>query len=461
MDDIFDKFYKNVTEYNLIKPKDNIVAGISGGIDSVVLLDLLARLRDLFDYNLYVAHVNHGVRGIEADRDEKFVERLSNKYSVPFYSTKVDMNGFAKEKKISSEEAGRILRYGFFRKILNEVGGGKIAVAHNKNDQAETVMLRIIRGTGIDGLKGMQFKAQDIIRPILNIKRNELNEYLMSYGLDHVEDYTNVETIYQRNRVRLELFPYIEENFNPNIVDSLYRLSKNAQIDSDALDEIAEKKYNLLVKKTDNNSIIIEGVLLNKELPAIKNRIIRKAIFCLCDDIVDIEQKHVELIIELLENNKTGKSIDIAKGIIARISYGNLYLELEKPREIVFEPKKLTMGENIIEELRLKLTIEEIDKKDIKFNNLNTKYFDYDKIEWPIILRTRKEGDVFYPLGLGGKKTVKKYFIDKKIPQEERGKIPLVCDINNIMWIIGYDISDIFKITNKTQRVLKMRYQKY
>jgi tRNA(Ile)-lysidine synthase len=283
----------------------------------------------------------------------------------------------------------------------------------------------------------------------------------MSYGLDHVEDYTNVETIYQRNRVRLELFPYIEENFNPNIVDSLYRLSKNAQIDSDALDEIAEKKYNLLVKKTDNNSIIIEGVLLNKELRAIKNRIIRKAIFCLCDDIVDIEQKHVELIIELLENNKTGKSIDIAKGIIARISYGNLYLELEKPREIVFEPKKLTMGENIIEELRLKLTIEEIDKKDIKFNNLNTKYFDYDKIEWPIILRTRKEGDVFYPLGLGGKKTVKKYFIDKKIPQEERGKIPLVCDINNIMWIIGYDISDIFKITNKTQRVLKMRYQKY
>ena len=142
------------------------------------------------------------------------------------------------------------------------------------------------------------------------------------------------------------------------------------------------------MKKTDNNSIIIEGVLLNKELRAIKNRIIRKAIFCLCDDIVDIEQKHVELIIELLENNKTGKSIDIAKGIIARISYGNLYLELEKPREIVFEPKKLTMGENIIEELRLKLTIEEIDKKDIKFNKLNTKYFDYDKIEWPIIYQT-------------------------------------------------------------------------
>jgi tRNA(Ile)-lysidine synthase len=311
MYDIFDKFYKNVTEHNLIKPKENIVAGISGGIDSVVLLDLLVRLRAIFDYNLYVAHVNHGVRGIEADRDEKFVERLSNKYSVPFYSTKVDMDGFAKEKKISSEEAGRILRYGFFRNILNEVGGGKIAVAHNKNDQAETVMLRIIRGTGIDGLKGMQFKAQDIIRPILNIKRNELHEYLMTYGLEHVEDYTNVETIYQRNRVRLELFPYIEEKFNPNIVDSLYRLSKNSQIDSDALDDIAEKKYNLLVKKTDNNSIIIEGALFNKELPAIKNRIIRKAIFCLCDDIVDIEQKHVELIIELLENNKTGKSIDM------------------------------------------------------------------------------------------------------------------------------------------------------
>ncbi|HPP31543.1 MAG TPA: tRNA lysidine(34) synthetase TilS [Soehngenia sp.] len=249
MYDIFDKFYENIIEYNLINKNDNIVAGISGGIDSVVLFDLLVRLMNIIDYNLYVAHVNHGVRGDEADRDERFVEKLSQRYNIPFYSRKVDMNGYAKEKKISSEEAGRILRYEFFRKILNDVGGGKIAVAHNKNDQAETVMLRIIRGTGIDGLRGMQFQTQDIIRPILNIKRNELEEYLTAHKLDHVEDYTNVETVYQRNKIRLELFPYIEENFNPNIVDSLYRLSKNAQIDSDALDIIAEKKYNLLVKK--------------------------------------------------------------------------------------------------------------------------------------------------------------------------------------------------------------------
>ena len=462
MYDLFDKFYENVIKYNLIKPKENIVAGISGGIDSVVLFDLLVRLTDVMDYSLYVAHINHGVRGNEADRDEQFVEKLSQKYNIPFYSTKVDMNGYAREKKISSEEAGRILRYGFFRKILNDIGGGKIAVAHNKNDQAETVMLRIIRGTGIDGLMGMQFSTQDIIRPILNMKRNELEEYLIAHGLDHVEDYTNVETIYQRNKIRLELFPYIEDNFNPNIVDSLYRLSKNAQIDSDALDEIAEKKYNLLVKKIDNNSIIIEGASLNKEVLAIKNRIIRKAIFCLCDDIIDIEQKHIELVADLLGKNMTGKSLNIAKGIVARISYGDLHLELaDKQKETALKEKELSIGKNIIEELRLELMIEEIDQKDIKYNLINTKYFDYDKIEWPIILRTRRESDIFYPLGLGGKKKLKKYFIDKKIPQEQRDNIPLVCDSNNILWIIGYDISDIFKITNRTQRVLKMQYQKY
>lgn len=462
MQDLFDKFYENVIKYNLINPKENIVAGISGGIDSVVLFDLLVRLTNFIDYNLYVAHINHGVRGDEADRDEKFVEKLSQKYNIPFYSTKVDMNGYAREKKISSEEAGRILRYGFFRGKLNDIGGGKIAVAHNKNDQAETIMLRILRGTGIDGLRGMQFLSQDIIRPMLNISRNEIEEYLITYSLDHVEDYTNVETIYQRNKIRLELFPYIEDNFNPNIVDSLYRLSKNAQIDSDALDEIAEKKYNLLVKKADNNSIIIEGTLLNKEIPAIKSRIIRKAIFCLCDDIIDIEQKHIELVTELLEKNMTGKSLNIAKGIIARVSYGNLHIELaHKQKEAVVKEKELLLGKNIIDELRLELMIEEIDLKDINFNSINTKYFDYDKIEWPIILRTRKESDIFYPLGLGGKKKLKKYFIDKKIPQEERDRTPLVCDSNNIMWIIGYDISDIFKITNTTQRVLKMQYQKY
>jgi tRNA(Ile)-lysidine synthase len=150
MEELFRKFYKTIEENGLILPKENILAGISGGIDSVVLLDLLVKLKEVFDYNLYVAHLNHGVRGIDADRDEAFVEELSKKYNLQFFSKKVDMNRYAKENKISSEEAGRILRYGFFREVLSTLGSGKIAVAHNKNDQAETIMHRIIRGSGID-----------------------------------------------------------------------------------------------------------------------------------------------------------------------------------------------------------------------------------------------------------------------------------------------------------------------
>lgn len=461
MEELFRKFYKTIEENGLILPKENILAGISGGIDSVVLLDLLVKLKEVFDYNLYVAHLNHGVRGIDADRDEAFVEELSKKYNLQFFSKKVDMNRYAKENKISSEEAGRILRYGFFREVLSTLGSGKIAVAHNKNDQAETIMHRIIRGSGIDGLIGMKFKSQDIIRPILNIKRSEIYEYLILNDLDYVEDYTNAKTMYQRNKIRLELFPYIEENFNPNIVDSLYRLSKNAQADAEALDEIAEKKFKLLMKKKDNNSIIIQGSILNEETPAIRNRIIRKAIFYLCDDIVDIDQKHIEMVSDLLKSNTTGKSIDIGKSIKAKISYGNLHLQLEKPESLAFEPRELSLGENLVEELNLKLNIEIVDLSDINYNLSNTKYFDYDKIKEPIIIRTRKNGDVFYPLGLNGKKKIKKYFIDKKVPSEERDKIPLICDDNNIIWVVGYDISDIFKITNKTQRVLKMQYKKF
>ncbi|MDF5361760.1 tRNA lysidine(34) synthetase TilS, partial [Vibrio parahaemolyticus] len=162
------------------------------------------------------------------------------------------------------------------------------------------------------------------------------------------------------------------------------------------------------MKKKDNNSIIIQGSILNEETPAIRNRIIRKAIFYLCDDIVDIDQKHIEMVSDLLKSNTTGKSIDIGKSIKAKISYGNLHLQLEKPESLAFEPRELSLGENLVEELNLKLNIEIVDLSDINYNLSNTKYFDYDKIKEPIIIRTRKNGDVFYPLGLNGKKKIKK-----------------------------------------------------
>ena len=197
----------NIMENNLIEKNENIVVAVSGGADSMALLYALIEIRSVLDFNIIIAHVNHGVRGEDADSDQEFVRQKSIEMELPFYTINVDMNAYAKEQKISSEEAGRLLRYNFFREIIKEKGSGKIAVAHNKNDQAETLLLRIMRGTGIDGLKGMDFISGDIIRPLLNISRDEIEKYIENNKIDTVLDKTNLLPIYNRNKVRLELLP--------------------------------------------------------------------------------------------------------------------------------------------------------------------------------------------------------------------------------------------------------------
>ena len=175
------------------------------------------------------------------------------------------MEEYAKEKGLSSEEAGRALRYGFFREILSSIGGGKIAVAHNKNDQAETLLMRFFRGTGIDGLKGMEYKNEDIIRPILGIERSEIEKYLLDRNIESRLDKTNLEPIYNRNKIRLELIPYIKKYFNPNIIDTLWRTSEVVSVDSNFLERYSKETYSKLVKKREKNSIILDGSLFVKE----------------------------------------------------------------------------------------------------------------------------------------------------------------------------------------------------
>ena len=187
-------------------------------------------IREIIDFNIYIAHLNHGVRGKEALEDQLFVEQLAKKLGLTCYSKTVNMDEYAKKTGLSSEEAGRKLRYDFFREILDKIGGGKIAVAHNKNDQAETLIMRFFRGTGIDGLKGMEYISDDIIRPILGIEREEIERYLKKKNIETRIDKTNLEPIYNRNKIRLELIPYIEENFNSNIIDTLWRTSRIAPL---------------------------------------------------------------------------------------------------------------------------------------------------------------------------------------------------------------------------------------
>ena len=449
---------RNVEKYNLIKEKDNIVIGVSGGPDSMALLYSLLEIKKELDFNILIAHVNHGIRGEDAKADQIFVENKAKELNIMCYSKEIDMDAYAKEYGISPEEAGRELRYEFFREILKKNGNGKIAVAHNKNDQAETLLFRIMRGTGIDGLGGMDFISGDIIRPLLNISREEIEAYIFKEKIETVLDKTNLIPIYSRNKVRLELMPYIMDNFNPNIVNALWRLSRSSDNDSKFLENITLEKYKLIVKKENKHSIIFNGHLFNNLDICIKYRIIRLAILKLDGSLQGVGEQSITLLIELFEEFKTGKKLNLPRNLVGRISYDELILEKFQEKTVKDYEYEVYVGENELLDLGISINIrisDTIPKNSLK----NTRYFDYDKIKGNLRVRNRKTGDRFIPFGMNGTKKIKDYFIDKKIPKEFRDKIPLLADDENIIWILGYATSQIYRVTGDTKNILIVDYK--
>lgn len=464
--DLEEKVLNTIYKYKMIEEGENVVLGLSGGHDSIFLLHMLIFAREEISFNLILAHVNHGVRGQDALRDEKFVKDLAEKLDLQYFSTRVDMVGLAKEKNISEEEAGRELRYGFFRDIIKKLGQGKIAVAHNRKDQAETLLMRIMRGTGIDGLKAMDFKVEDIIRPILDIDRWEIEKYIEDNNIATVLDGTNLETIYTRNKVRLELIPYIEENFNPNIVDTLFRLSENARLDSDFLEKYTNNIYANLLKGKKDSSLVFDSNSFENEDPSIKMRVIRKAIEDINNGLQGIEQVHIWAVIDLFHKKETGKMVNLPNGIVARVSYEDLIIEKNKEDQNKFATidaykYNLKIGRNDLKNYRLELVLEVLDREDKKLKNKskNVEYFDYDKIKGFLSIRNRKAGDKFIPFGMKGSKKLKDYFIDEKIPRELRDRIPLLVDGNSIIWILGYRTSEVYKVDKNTKTFLKVEYK--
>ena len=446
---------KNIIDYDLIFPGDNIVIGLSGGPDSMALLYCLLEAQKSLEFNLIIAHVNHGVRGDEALADQKFVESKAKELNILHYSKSVDMVQYGKDKGITAEEAGRELRYGFFREILKNHGGGKIAVAHNKNDQAETLLMRIMRGTGLDGLKGMDFKVGDIIRPILNINRFDIEEYIKKNNIETVLDKTNLLPIYSRNKVRLELIPYIEENFNPNLINALWRLSQISNLDSSFLENTAKEKYDNIMKSEIGGKVILDIDLFCKEDKSIQQRVIRISLEKVSLSLQGFSEQHI-IDINNLTLLGTGKKLNLPNGIIVSKNYDELIFQKENEEVLKDFKCELKFGHNQFTNICYTFNIQLLDIEGISSIKMGryVKCFDYDKIKGSLSIRNRNTGDRFHPFGMNGSKKLKDYFIDEKINKDIRKEIPLLIDDENILWVVGYRTSDLYKITNDTKKVL-------
>ncbi len=321
---------KTIKKYDLIKSGDKIVLAVSGGPDSIFMFDILNKLKERMNFEIVVCHVNHMIRE-EAINDEQFVKDICNKFNIECYVKRIDVIEYANNNKIGTEEAGRTVRYDFFEEILNKTGSNKIAVAHNKNDKVETIIMNLLRGTGILGLKGIEPNRKNkYIRPIIEIERKDIEEYCIKNNLKPRIDKTNFENIYTRNKIRNIVLPYIEKEFNPNIIESMNRLSEIATEEDEYLNKVTECTYSDILIEDKKNEIILDLKIFNQQDKVIKKRLVIYTINKLMGTSCGIEKVHIEDIIKLCENNIGNKYLTPNKGIKVLVNKGKIFIQLQE-----------------------------------------------------------------------------------------------------------------------------------
>ena len=328
------KVLKTIKKYNLIEDGDRLVLGVSGGPDSITMLNILNDIRNdknlHMEFDIIVAHVNHMIRE-EAKDDEKFVKEFCKKIHVPFYSKSIDVQKMANNMKIGTEEAGRNARYDFFDEILTKTDSNKIAIAHNRNDKVETMIMNMLRGSGIAGLKGIEpIKNKKYIRPLIECERYEIEQYCMENNIDAKIDKTNFDNIYTRNKIRNVVIPYIMQEFNPNIVNTMDRLSELVKEEDEYLENTVENKYKELIIEEKEKQFIMNLKGFNKEEKVIKSRLLLYTISRLLGTTNGIEKKHIDDLVKLCENNIGNKYLTPNKNIKVLIKNHKIYFINQK-----------------------------------------------------------------------------------------------------------------------------------
>ena len=320
------KVINTIIKYKLIESGDKIVLGVSGGPDSISMLKILNEIKEEFKFEIYVAHINHMIRK-EADEDEKYVQKYCKKNNIQFFVKRADVEQIAKTKKLGTEETGRKIRYDFFEEVLQKVGANKIAIAHNKNDKIETIIMNLLRGSSVSGLKGIEPKRDNkYIRPLIECERQEIEQYCEENKLEPRIDKTNFENDYTRNKIRNIVIPYIEKEFNPNIIETIDRLSQVATEESSYIELQAKELYNKLLIQETENQIILNLKEFNKQNKVIKSRIILLAVKKINGGTQGIEKIHIEDIIKLYNNNIGNKYLTPNKYIKFSIKNKKIYI---------------------------------------------------------------------------------------------------------------------------------------
>ncbi|MDF2906462.1 MAG: hypothetical protein K0R34_1783 [Herbinix sp.] len=463
-----------VEQNNLLNKGDRIVVGVSGGADSICLLHVLKQLSAEYELFLIIVHINHGIRGEEADQDELFVKNLCHQEGLEYRCLEFDVPELAKREGMSDEEAGRKVRYESFYKVCEMELCNKVAIAHNRNDNAETVLFNLFRGSSIRGLSGIEprrtvqlgFGEVVLIRPLLGVTRTDIEEYLNREEIGYRTDSSNLSDDYSRNKIRNHVLTYATSAINRQSIGNITEAASSLREIEDYLNGNILHRYRALVRQELQYYKISVKDLLSEHI-VIQKGILRLIMEALAGVRKDLEAKHVNSVLSLL-SKQVGKRVNLPYNIIAEREYEDicLYLEVRMQEEDhskdVFLPVKVRIpgrteltqaGKGVVTELMSYKNREPIPKSSC------AKWFDYDKIENAVEIRTRREGDYLQINESGGRKKLKDYFIDQKVPKKERDKQLLVTDGSNVMWIpgMGDRMSERYKVDESTTKVLLIK----
>jgi tRNA(Ile)-lysidine synthase len=449
-------------------PGKKLVVAVSGGPDSVCLLHILAKLWKELGIGLHVAHLNHQLRGAESEADAQYVSDLSRQLAIPATIEGRDVKGYQTKRRLSLEEAAREVRYSFLAEVAKSIGADRVAVGHTRDDHIETILMHLIRGTGTRGLKGLQPRSEwksktgsiIVIRPLLEISRRETEDYCQSHKLKPRIDTSNISLSPLRNRIRHRLLPLLK-SYNPRIAEALLRTSQIARDDIAFLDKQIVQLWDEVAQEQPN-AIVLDKEGFDQLPPAPKRYLLRLAAERLLGSAKDIEMRHIEEMMSAV-NKPAGKRLNLPGGLILYIEYDR-YLLTSDPTTLSLLPilsgefQINIPGETAISGWHIEATT--TNREGMTEESNLTACLDLDKTGDKLIVRPRRAGDRFQPLGLDQLKKVGEFMIDAKIPRVWRQHVPIVCSPKHIVWVVGWRLDDRVKVSDNTTKILCLKFQR-
>ena len=445
---MYQKVKTYIEKHHMLKQQDTVIAGVSGGADSVCLLLILVELKKELDIRILAVHIHHGIRGASADADEAYVRQLCRRLGVELLVFHEDVGAYARQNHLTLEEAGRNVRRQIFESVRNEYNADKIALAHHQNDNAETLIWNLCRGSGLKGICGISPSEGAYIRPFLCIQRKEIELYLQKREISYCTDETNLEDHYTRNKIRNHIIPYLEEEVNEQTVAHMSEMMEQMQELGKFIDAETERYLKECAwYQEDRKSWLLHKEKYIRVPEAIRTYVLHELLCRIAKRRKDIEAVHVKSLKKLMDN-QVGRKIHLPYGIVACRCYEG----------IEFTEETEDTDTDRAEEL---FTCEVYSKEpgEILFpKSTYTKWFDYDIIKNTVKIRHREAGDYITIDKKGNTQKLKQYFINEKVPSRLRDKIWLVADGHHIMWIVGYRQNQMYQITENTRRVLEIKF---